>query len=305
MIQSAELRNYQGHKHTSIEFSPGINAIVGSSDSGKSSIIRALLWAYNNRPLGEAFVSYWNRTKKDTIKDETSITIAFDNGAMTRIKTPTRNGYTINDIELGAIGTDVPQEVSALFNITDLNIFNQDDRPFLISESAGEVAKYLNRLVKLDKIDYCLSEIESKKRKNAKDIEDTTIALRKTTALVEKLSWVPKSRMLLEQIEALDAAMQVEKDKAHRLGELIAKCEKAIIEKDMCEAKKKMIRRAEILLSEIDDLREKMRVNPTRALGVAIQAAENKKMMLDKSKVELEEATKDMPELCPTCGRPL
>ncbi len=305
MIQSVEINNFQVHKHTSIEFSPGINAIVGSSDSGKSSIIRALLWAYNNRPLGEAFVSYWNRNKKDAIAGETSVTIAFDNGTMTRIKTPDRNGYTINDVELGAIGTDVPQEVSALFRITDLNIFEQDDRPFLISESSGEVAKYLNRLVKLDKIDYCLAEIESRKRKNARDIEQTSIALKKATETVEKLSWVPKSRMLLERIEALDAAIRVERDKKAQLGEIIAKCEQALKDKDIWEAKRKIVRKAEILASEIDDLQGKIKKSPTRALGLAIQAVENKKLMLEKSMKELEEATKDMPEVCPTCGRPL
>ena len=305
MIQSLECRNFQAHKHTSVEFSPGINAIIGSSDSGKSSIIRALLWAYNNRPLGDEYVSYWNRTKKDTVKDETSITIAFDNGAMTRIKTPIRNGYTINDVELGAIGTDVPMEVSALFNITDLNIFNQDDRPFLISESAGEVAKYLNRLVKLDKIDYCLSEIESRKRSKAKDIEQTEAALAKATETVERLSWVPKGKALLERIEALTKGIESEQAKMTRLGELIEKCKQAKTEQDGQEEKSRRIRKALRVAEEIDILREDMKRSKATALGTLIQAIKRQGGLHDKAVEELDQAIIDMPDVCPTCGRPL
>jgi hypothetical protein len=133
------LENFQGHKHTELSFVPGINAIIGSSDNGKTSILRAIRWAYNNRPLGDDFVSHWNITEKGKLLGESSTTLVFDCGSLTRIKTPTRNGYTIGDVELGAIGTDVPKEVTDLFNMTDLNFQDQDDRPFLISESAGDV----------------------------------------------------------------------------------------------------------------------------------------------------------------------
>jgi exonuclease SbcC len=61
MIQSIVLRNFQAHKNTEISLDKGITAIVGSSDSGKTSILRAFYWVLQNKPSGIQMVSYWNR----------------------------------------------------------------------------------------------------------------------------------------------------------------------------------------------------------------------------------------------------
>ena len=65
MIKSIQIKNIQSHKDTSLEFSPGINAIVGSSNNGKSAVLRALYWARYNRPLGtDTLLSHWAVDKK-------------------------------------------------------------------------------------------------------------------------------------------------------------------------------------------------------------------------------------------------
>ena len=51
MIESLEIKNFKSHRKSIMAFSSGINAIIGSPNHGKTNIIRALLWWFNNRPL--------------------------------------------------------------------------------------------------------------------------------------------------------------------------------------------------------------------------------------------------------------
>ena len=42
MIKSLEIKNVQSHKNSRLEFSPGINALVGTSNNGKSAIFEGV-----------------------------------------------------------------------------------------------------------------------------------------------------------------------------------------------------------------------------------------------------------------------
>jgi len=59
MIKQLTIKNFQSHKKTKLEFSDGVNIIIGQSDSGKTAIIRALNWVVNNKPSGDSFRSHW------------------------------------------------------------------------------------------------------------------------------------------------------------------------------------------------------------------------------------------------------
>ena len=75
MIKQINIKNFQSHKSTQLKLDPGVNVIVGSSDSGKTAIIRAYLWVVDNRPLGNAFVSHWALDEKGKQKEPTSVSI--------------------------------------------------------------------------------------------------------------------------------------------------------------------------------------------------------------------------------------
>ncbi len=171
MITSIRLANFQSHKDTRLELHPGVNSIVGSSDSGKTAILRALYWAFNNRPVGTAFVSHWNRNKSGDPVNPTAVSVSSADGwTVTRSRTKSFNGYSIEDnnrpaTELEAVGTDVPNEVAARFNLTEVNFQRQMDAHFLLSETSGEVARFFNRIIRLDLIDRTLTAAESLRRK--------------------------------------------------------------------------------------------------------------------------------------------
>ena len=53
MIKEINIKNFQSHDNTNLILDSGVNVIVGSSDSGKSAIIRALRWVTSCVPRGE------------------------------------------------------------------------------------------------------------------------------------------------------------------------------------------------------------------------------------------------------------
>ena len=157
-LHSIEINNFQSHKKSVINLSPGVNAIVGASDSGKSAIVRAILWAITNKPGGSSFGSKWG--------GETSVSVATDNDVITRTKGK-ENKYCLTDtetkkeIKFKAFGASVPDEINAALNIGDINIQKQMDSHFLLSSSPGEVGRVINKAVKIDIIDKSLKNVSS------------------------------------------------------------------------------------------------------------------------------------------------
>ena len=91
MITKISIKNIQSHKNSTLELSPGINAIVGSSNNGKSAILRAFYWARYNRPLGtDNLLSHWAVDKKGNQISEMEVTVENQNGFVTRKRTKDR-----------------------------------------------------------------------------------------------------------------------------------------------------------------------------------------------------------------------
>lgn len=157
MIEYIEIRNFQAHKKLRIDFDEPITTIIGSTDSGKSAIIRALVWVITNKPGGDSFIRHG--------KNKCSVEIGLENGhAVQRIRGKKENTYILDGKVFNAIKTDVPEEMKKIFNISENCIQQQHDPIFWFSSSAGEVARKLNLIVNLDIIDFTLSQILSKQK---------------------------------------------------------------------------------------------------------------------------------------------
>ena len=176
MIKSIRLRNFQSHRDNTFNFTSGVNSVVGTSDAGKTACIRALKWITTNRPLGNSFISNWAKEakldKNGVIDDKKAkqtlpciVTIETTEHLVERYKMGLKNTYTVDGVELEAVGTSVPQEVLDALNFEPINIQFQLDAPFLLTETSGEVARMLNKIVKLDDIDSTTRAIISYKQK--------------------------------------------------------------------------------------------------------------------------------------------
>ena len=166
MIKSLLIENFQSHKNSYLEFSDGINVICGSSNNGKTAIIRALNWVISNRPQGLSFKSSF-ADKKDTCK----VILEINNQKIVREKSASINQYEVGSSLLGTIGNDVPSEVVSAINMSDINIQSQFDKHFLLLDSAGEVGRTINKIVKLDNIDELISNVSSKITSTNKELE--------------------------------------------------------------------------------------------------------------------------------------
>ncbi len=196
MINKLQLKAFQAHKLSNLEFDPGVNAIIGESDEGKTSIIRALYWAAQNKPSGDDFISNFSK------RGECSATVEIDRQTVTRFKNKTKNEYRINDQEFKALGkSGVPDEVSNILQLDDLNFQNQMDAPFLLSNNGGEVARYLNDIVNLNVIDVSLTKIKSKVNGTARDIEENAKEAGLLKTELSELDWILEAEKEILKLE--------------------------------------------------------------------------------------------------------
>lgn len=187
MIHSIQIKNFQSHKKTKLEFSKGVNVIVGATDSGKSSIIKALRWAVTNKPSGDSFRSSWG--------GDTEVIVEVDNHSISRLKSDV-NTYGLDEKIFKAFGADVPSEIKKVLNLNGANLQTQFESHFLLSKSAGEVATHFNKVAHLDKIDVGLQNIQRWLKKlqqgivyNESQIEDLSEQLKEYDSLenIEKI----------------------------------------------------------------------------------------------------------------------
>lgn len=195
MIKSVRIKNFQKHATRRIKFNPKVTTIIGPTDIGKSSIIRALRWAILNKPRGESFL-------RDGAT-EVLVTLRTEHHTVKRRRGKT-NTYALDGSKFTAFGSTVPDEISQVLNMSELNFEGQHDPSgFWFSMSPGEVSRKLNEIVDLSTIDTVLSNLSSKLRKSR--TEETVIEERLTDLRGKrtKLRNAKKKDRALKKVEAL------------------------------------------------------------------------------------------------------
>jgi len=204
MIHSLEITNFQSHAKSKLNFSEGVNVIVGASDSGKTALIRALRWVVWGRPTGDSIRSNWG--------GETSVALTTEDGTVLRTKDKS-DSYVLaaegrEELTFKAFGTTVPQEVNSLLNLSELNLQSQLDSPFLLSMSPGEVATFFNKVAKLESIDKGTTNVNSAIRELTSDIKYKS---EQETKLISDISTYPDMEIYEYDVESLEV---MEKEKA-------------------------------------------------------------------------------------------
>lgn len=342
MIKRIEIHNIQSHENTVLELSKGINAIVGSSNNGKTAILRALNWARYNRPLGiDNLASHWIVNDKGDLTDEMFVTIENENGVVTRKRTKNENQYIVNGKELNVVKTDVPDEVEMLLRLSETNIQNQQDAPFLISKSSGEVAKYFNKVVRLDIIDRVLSNAESKRRSVNNDIGFTEKQIKDYENKLESFSWLDSVERLLDKYERVEKKNLELREKVNNLKENITKHTELVdfVNKNDFSGAKKIIEKIEKVSNDNLNLEEKihnlsndisymenakiypdfskekkvieklLNYNPDtkkiEKLKNDIYMYGIHKMHIENSEADIRCLKEQLPDICPLCGKPM
>lgn len=198
MIESLQIENFQKHHKLRIKFDPNITTIVGPSDTGKSSIVRALGWVAFNSPSGTAFIREGSKGCSVSLKTE--------HNTIKRSRGKSINYYDVDGKRLEAIRKgDVPEDVIDALRLDRLNFQFQHDSPLWLSDSPGEVAKKLNEIVNLDLIDRVLANLSRQYRHVDSEVTVTQNRLIRARSIQSDLQWVAEAEKEYERIESTSA----------------------------------------------------------------------------------------------------
>ena len=173
-IKSIDIENFQSHEKTHIDFNTGLNIIIGESNNGKTSILRAIDWAVDNQPLGTDFIM--------TGKKYCKVRITYDNNTfIERYRTLKDTGYYhvglidkngqetyqeykgfTNNVPVEVMNVHQMPKIAVTKNIeTHLNKISQLERPFLITENTNEKAAAIGRITGTNIVDVAIKNVTS------------------------------------------------------------------------------------------------------------------------------------------------
>lgn len=211
MFKSIKLINFQSHIDSQIDLTSGINLITGSSDHGKSSILRAIKWVVENRPTR---TSGFRNDQVDE-KAEYSASIELTNEiSITRFKNNLNNtlvnGYRIistkdnTTTELKAVDADVPTEVSDILHMSEVSIQEQHNPYFLLNDKPGAVAAAFNAMIGLSVMDLCVGEakkLAGSCKSNLKVLDTELIRINKELSNITDISILVQALQTLEKLD--------------------------------------------------------------------------------------------------------
>lgn len=197
MIKRLEIKNFENHEHAVFEnFSPDFNLICGPSDSGKSSIIRAIkLISFNE------FDAKCIRTGAKFCE----VTIETEKGKVFVRRSKTVNNWEVTPCngvkkEYNSIGKAVLEEVSEIIGLKiiqlgdvsmKVNVMDQLESHFLLSSidgnsSSGSIrAQIIDEISGLAGIETVIKEVSSDHLKYKKE---NNIFEERNKELIEKLN---------------------------------------------------------------------------------------------------------------------
>lgn len=186
-ISKIRLQDFQNHKDTTLELHPNLNLFTGSSDSGKSAQVRALIMAY------------FDIFRKPDIRDgckNSSVSITYANGDYYL-----RTKGEVNEIEIqyegkavevySKFGKAFPKEVKDFIgNIPKtsnsyLPFATQEDKLFLVNVSDESLHKEISKLLGIDDLEDAASYLNTQNNKTSVEIKKVNEEIAKTKDKLE------------------------------------------------------------------------------------------------------------------------
>ena len=337
MIKKIIIHNFMSHKHTEIEPAEGITLFAGSSFSGKSAIMDAIKWVTDNKPVGDGYISYWARNEKGKQVAETYVTLELDDHIITRYRSATENKYVLDGQELFNVGKGAPPDVILeALRFSEVNAQDQMEPLFLLNCSGGEVARILNKTVKLDLIDGMLSKAASFKKSNKKEVDTALANVENTKGKLEEYEFISRAEEILAQIEKLEgtiidiSSLEKEIDEFERAEAILEQCiiiqrAEEIVNKINALSTKEwddidlskyeeaeaileqctVVPQGERLVKRISKYQGMLKDYDTSTLEKEVEGYTSSSDLLSTLPTRLKALQDELPPTCPTCGKPL
>ncbi len=298
MIKKIRLQNFESHEDSELEFSPGVNVIIGESDKGKSSIFRAFEWIRTNRPRGNEFKSKWGgETIAEIHTGEHSIKRTKGNG----------NYFHIDGGNPLQAGHNAPDQVMGILQMDEVNIQYQNETPFLLSCNPGEAARTLNKAADIQIIDHTTRNLKGKIDSLNREKATCLANIGEKESELEEYKGLQEIETRITAIEEHDRNLQILERRQTSLKRILQKIE--ALESEMVSREKTLdLKGSEELIQEISNLDQSISDNIAR--HQLLRNALNHWMDLN-SKIEdilksidvMEKRFHELsPDSCPLCG---
>ena len=231
MLKKLHVINFESHKDTTVEFTNGFNVIIGDSDAGKSSIIRALSAVCYNR---------WSSDMMRLNEKECIIELTTDKGMVRLIKNIKEkiNAYECVKfdekqelVRFETVGTSVPDLVFEITGMRELDLGDTKDTPnvmyqlekhYMLAEVNGKsctsnlIARIFDKVIGLGGMEELISEISgsmlnNKKQitKNNEKIDQIRQKMHSESDIKEKESIISESKRILPHFNPIHFSRQL------------------------------------------------------------------------------------------------
>lgn len=195
MLSSAKLTNIQAHESLRLEFGPGLNVIHGSTDSGKTAVLRGLLWALLNDGSGDKLLKNNNGAKN------CEVDIVLDGHAIKRAWSKSANTFEMDGVGFSAFRTAVPAAIAEVINMDSINVQRRRDVPFMVYWKATDNADQFSQMLDIDEINRSITTIN----KDVRDAQQATTALEDDIILTkqkaDEMAWLDDALAEFDYIE--------------------------------------------------------------------------------------------------------
>lgn len=231
-IKEVRLQNFQSHVDSTITFDD-YNIIHGSTNAGKSSIIRGIRWAlYNVTPAEGAEIRRFG-TK------ETVVTITFDdNRKIVRRRTNKDNEYILidengNEQHFTQFGRGAVKEVQDFHGMYQVNLFgepqsinivDQDEPPFFLSQGPTARGHLISRLAGTLLYESALVLMRRDSSALMRHVDEKRKSLEEKETAIKELSYVDDLGAFIhtadERLMAADQIRQKNQTIAHQVEQM-------------------------------------------------------------------------------------
>ena len=230
-----ELKNFQSISGADLEFKPGINLIVGQSNSGKTAIIRAVNAVINNPTRGKYYIKKGTKNAK--------VSVQFDGNNIDWERTNSDSTYNINNELFKKTGRNTLFDLlenTGFVRDDDNNVMNIEgewDLPFPFDRTPSELFRLFENI-------FCISD-SAVILKSFKDEEANIVK--------ERLSQEDKLARQTKKLEALNELReQVNTPKYAKKLEIFGKnCDKY---KDLLEDLEKIYKSERFMQLKLDEV---------------------------------------------------
>ena len=299
MFESISLRSFQKHERLDVDLSAPIVVITGSSDAGKSSVLRALRWVCLGIPPRSPMPTWGS--------DKVRVKLKVDGRTIERKQSKSENVYLLDGKRFAAVGRgNVPDGIAALLNVNETSFALQHQSHFWLADTPGEVARQLNAAVNLDLIDSSLANVASELRDAKHEEAMCHDRLAEAEANVDRLKWAEDADKDLKRLESMGKKVEAKQQESDELALLVREGKKADGASKAAMADCVARQKALDVIGKIA-ARHAGLTTESRLLGSLIEEYRCRTSKADELKAKADGLEQELSKVavCPACNRPL